>query len=178
MQGSPGPEEEEQWIIWNGKLGIRDFVTIGRVKVGPEGRSAWLEAPYDMVGPFSLDELETKGQIGFAKCVVMSRKRWQDDRVRLREEALEKQREARQRIFEELARSNARKRGQASRRQPCDERAHRETLCLPIDGALEVSQIKAAYRRLAKEAHPDVGGSHEQFVRITEARDALLEIIS
>ncbi|WP_235840044.1 hypothetical protein [Derxia lacustris] len=28
---------------------------------------------------------------------------------------------------------------------------------------------------MAQKAHPDVGGSHEQFLRITEARNALLE---
>ena len=40
---------------------------------------------------------------------------------------------------------------------------------------LEEAQIKTAYRRLAKEAHPDVGGSQEKFVQITEAYNALLE---
>ena len=31
-----------------------------------------------------------------------------------------------------------------------------------------------AFRRLAQKAHPDTGGSHELFIRITEARNALL----
>ena len=178
MQSSPRPAEDEQWIIWNGTFGIRDFVTIDRVESGPEGRSAWLEEPYDMVGPFSFDELETDGRICFAECTVMSRQRWQEDQAQLRQEAVERYREAQQRIFEELARSNARKRRQAAHMRQSDEKEHRELLCLPVDGELEVSQVKAAYRRLAKKAHPDVGGSHELFVRITEARDMLLEIIS
>jgi len=55
---------------------------------------------------------------------------------------------------------------------------HRETLKLPFDGKLEPRQINAAFRRLAQKAHPDVGGSHEEFVRITEARNALLEYIA
>jgi malonyl CoA-acyl carrier protein transacylase len=38
--------------------------------------------------------------------------------------------------------------------------------------------LSGLVRRIAKEAHPDVGGSHEQFVRISQARDALLECIS
>jgi curved DNA-binding protein CbpA len=33
----------------------------------------------------------------------------------------------------------------------------------------------AAFRRLAKTAHPDVGGSNERYRRIASARDALLE---
>jgi plasmid stability protein len=178
MHDSPWSAEEEQWIIWNGALGIRDFVTIGRVEVGPGGRNGWLEEPYDMVGPFSLDELETNGRIGFAACTVMSRRRWREDQAELRQEAFERHREAQERLYEELARSNARKRRRATRTQQSNEQEHRELLCLPIDGELEPSQIKAAYRRLAKKAHPDVGGSHEHFVRITEARNALLERIS
>jgi len=39
---------------------------------------------------------------------------------------------------------------------------------------LEVSQIKSAFRVIAKKTHPDVGGSHEKFIKITQARDALL----
>ena len=167
--------EEEQWVIWNGTFGIRDFVTIERVEVGPEGKMAWLEEPYDMVGPFSVDELETQGRIRFAECIVMSRERWREDQASLREAAIEKQRKAQQRIFEELNRSNKRKRRAAAYPGAHDEKAHRELLCLPAEGALNASEIKAAYRRVAKEAHPDVGGSHERFVEITQARDALLE---
>lgn len=177
MHEHPFSEEEEQWIIWNGALGIRDFVTIARVEIGQDGRSAWLEEPYDMVGPFSLDELETNGRISFAACTVMSRKRWQDDRATLRQEAFERRREAQERLYEELSRANERKRERATHMQQFSEQEHRELLCLPIDGELESSQIKAAFRRLAKKAHPDVGGSHDHFVRITEARNALLESI-
>ena len=54
----------------------------------------------------------------------------------------------------------------------------RALLALPAEEILEVKQVKAAYRRLVKTAHPDVGGSHERFVQITEARDILLERLS
>jgi curved DNA-binding protein CbpA len=43
-----------------------------------------------------------------------------------------------------------------------------------MQGALEPSQIRRAFRRLAKSAHPDAGGSDEHYRRIAEARDALL----
>ncbi|MGA8169225.1 MAG: J domain-containing protein, partial [Methylocystis sp.] len=56
-----------------------------------------------------------------------------------------------------------------------DDRESREILNLPADGALEASDINAAFRRLAKTAHPDAGGSDEDYRRIAEARDALLE---
>jgi curved DNA-binding protein CbpA len=35
-------------------------------------------------------------------------------------------------------------------------------------------EVKAAYRRLAFEAHPDRGGKTEDFVRLTNARDDAL----
>ena len=178
MHDNPWYEEEAPWIIWNSALGIRDFVTIGRVEVGPGGREAWLEEPYDMVGPFSLDELARSGRISFAACVVMSRQKWRDDQAALRRDSFEKRRAAQERLYEELARSNRRKRGRATHALQFDGKEQRKLLELPVDGALEPSQIKAAFRRIARKAHPDVGGSHEQFVRITEARDMLLECFS
>jgi len=168
----------EEWVIWNGDHGLVTTVTIGRVEAGAGGRSAWLDEPFDMVGPFCLDELETHGRIAFAACIVMSRQRWRDDQVALRRESLHIRRAAQQRMNEEFARFSGNRGGYQGNRKPFDERQHRETLNLPIDGKLEPRQIKVAYRRLAQKVHPDVGGSNEQFVRITEARNALLEYIS
>jgi hypothetical protein len=87
-----GMAEEEEWVIWNGSLGILHTATIGRIEAGAGGRSAFLAPPYGAVGPFSLDELETQGRIAFGACLVMSRLRWQEDRVGLRREAQEKRR--------------------------------------------------------------------------------------
>jgi curved DNA-binding protein CbpA len=44
-----------------------------------------------------------------------------------------------------------------------------------MEGALKTAEINAAFRRLAKIAHPDAGGSDEHYRSITEARDALLK---
>lgn len=151
--------KKEEWVIWNGSLGVLDMVTIGRIESGDTGRSAFLDSPYGVVGPFSLDELETHGRIAFGECLVMSRVRWQQDQVELRQEAMEKRRAM-------LARMNF----------GFDDREHRETLNLPLEGELQASEINAAFRRLAKTAHPDAGGSSEEYRRITEARDALIEI--
>ena len=168
--------ENDQWVIWNGSLGILAMVTIGRVEIGANGTTnAWLGGPYDMVGPFSLDELEACGRIAFAACVVMSRQKWQDDQVELRREAFEQRREMHERLHRKNAQSRDNRGRRRSMRHPVDERQHRQALNLPTEGKLEPSQIKAAFRRLAQKAHPDVGGSHEQFIRITEARNVLLE---
>ena len=175
MHDSPWPADPAQWVVWNGSSGLLAMATMGRVEVGAGGRSAWLDRPFDMVGPFNLDELETHGRIAFAACIVMSRQRWQDDQEALRREAYEKRRAAQHRRHEEQARFNDGRGRHSAHRRPLDDRPHRKTLNLPADGKLEPAQIKTAYRRLAQKAHPDVGGSHEQFLRITEARNALLE---
>lgn len=170
--------DQEQWVIWNGSSRLLAMATMGRVEVGAHGRTAWLGQPFDMVDPFNLDELETHGRISFAACIVMSRQRWQDDQVTLRQEAFETRRAAQERLHREQARFHDGHRQHRPHHQPFDEKQHREVLNLPINGKLESAQIKTAYRRLAQKVHPDVGGSHEQFVRITEARNALLERVA
>lgn len=169
---------EEEWVIWNGGHGLVTTATLGRVEAGPGGRKAWLEEPFDMVGPFNFDELETHGRISFAACIVMSRQRWQEDQAVLKRESANRRRAAQERTNEEYARFSSRQNRHHGRRQPLDEREHREALNLPADGKLERRQVNTAFRRLAQKAHPDVGGSHEQFVRITKARNVLLETIA
>jgi hypothetical protein len=149
---------KEEWFVWNGSMGILDTVKIGMVEHGEGGRSAFLAPPYDVVGPFSLDELESQGRIAFGACLVMSRERWREDQVELRREGQEKRR-----AF--LLRTD----------WGDDDRESRGILNLPADGALEPADINAAFRRLAKTAHPDAGGSDELYRRIAQARDALLE---
>lgn len=39
-------------------------------------------------------------------------------------------------------------------------------------------EIEYAYRRLAQQSHPDVGGSHEAMTRINTARDSMLGALS
>ena len=155
-----GMTDKQEWVIWNGSLGVLDMVAIGRIEDGEAGRSAFLAAPYGVVGPFSLDELETQGRITFGACLVMSRQRWQEDQVDLRREAQELRRR------------------QLFRLDPEDEQDYREVLNLPMKGALQPSEINSAFRRLAKTAHPDAGGTSEEYHRITEARDALLKLFA
>lgn len=169
---------DEEWVIWNGGHGLVTTAALGRVEVGANGRTAWLDEPFDMVGPFNFDELETHGRISFAACIVMSRRRWQEDQAALRRESMNLRHAAQERMNEEYARFAGRQNRHHGRRQPQDEREHREALNLPASGKLERRQVNAAFRRLAQKAHPDVGGSHEQFVRITKARAVLLETTS
>jgi len=163
--------EDVEWIIWNSAIGIRDFVTIGRMDT--QENIAWLESPYQMVGPFSIEELTTHGQISFAECVVISKQKWQEERESLLTISMMRRRKAQQEFFEELERQNRRKRYN----HIYELEEYRTVLALPINGTLEISQIKSAYRKAAKKAHPDAGGTQEMFLRIKEAHDTLLEWI-
>lgn len=174
MIDDPIHVDDEFWVIWNGEMGAVDTVTLGQMESTADGRQAWLEEPYDMVGPLDLDLLESDGKIDFEACTVMSRRRWQEDQVMLRRESHKLRREAQRRMYEAFERFNERRAAPSPFEQHL-ERKHREALNLPPDGELAVAQVKAAYRKLAQKAHPDTGGSHEQFVRITEARDLLLK---
>jgi hypothetical protein len=146
-----------EWVIWNGSIGIVDSVRLGPVIDGAAGRRVSLAPPYDVVGPFSLDELETQGRIAFGACLVMSQQRWRQDQDELRIAA----RAARSALLDQLTRNQ-------------DDVAFRTILELPLQGSLTTSDIKTAFRRLAKSAHPDAGGSSELYRRISEARAALL----
>ncbi|RLU00445.1 J domain-containing protein [Ketobacter sp.] len=172
---------EPSWVIWNLTLGLRDIVFIGEVETRACGRQAWLEEPYDMVGPFSLDDLEASGCIRFEACVVMSLQRWQREQAELRRQARINRHEYQERVAEAFARFNTRRGHQQQTGQPQQkhsslsrDKQHRALLGLPVEGELAITQIKLAYRRLAQKAHPDVGGSQQRFVEITEARDGLL----
>lgn len=161
---------QEDFIIWNGELGVRDFVTIG--EIDSANKKAWLDEPYEMVGPFCLDELCKAGKISFAACMVMSQHRWKQDRLLLQEESIKKQQKLQEELYKEINKNNRKKR----QKSIFIEKEHRELLCLDPEGTLKVSQIKSAYKRIAKTTHPDVGGSHDEFIKITKAKDALLEI--
>jgi len=54
-----------------------------------------------------------------------------------------------------------------------EERARR-TLGLPLAVQLTCDEIQQAFRRLAKSAHPDRGGSEQAFLDLSAARDILI----
>jgi hypothetical protein len=168
--------QAEEWVVWNGTAGLLAMASLGRVEVGPAGPQAWLAAPFDMVGPFDLHALTRDGWIEFAACRVMSRPRWQADQTVLRQAPFEARQAAQARFnaSQQARFGSGAGQGGGVPWRPSEERAHREALALPAEGALTPAQIKAAFRRLAQKLHPDVGGTHAEFVRITQARRALL----
>ena len=65
------------------------------------------------------------------------------------------------------------RRNAAPKKLTNEERARR-TLGLPLAVQLTCDEIQQAYRRLAKSAHPDRGGSEQAFLDLSAARDVLI----
>ena len=61
-----------------------------------------------------------------------------------------------------------------SPKQLTAEERYRQMLGLPLDGRLSAPEIHQAWKRAAKAAHPDAGGSAQQFQGLSVARDALI----
>jgi hypothetical protein len=55
------------------------------------------------------------------------------------------------------------------------EERYRQMLGLPLGRSLSVSEIHEAYKRVAKTAHPDAGGSEQEFQELCAAQDALIK---
>jgi hypothetical protein len=64
---------------------------------------------------------------------------------------------------------------QISSKPPTSEERYRQMLGLPLGRVLSVSEIHEAYKRVAKTAHPDGGGSEQQFQELCAAQDALIK---
>lgn len=164
-------------IIYNPTLGVRDFVTIAEIKSNNNSTLFWLDEPYKFVGPLLLDEIVQKGQIYFEACIIMTKENWSKRREELQQESYKKQQKAHYEFQEKLKRKNYQKQNSPSYTK-LDEQKYREILSLPTSGNLQISQIKTAYRKLAKTEHPDVGGSDERFVLILEAKEILLQTLA
>jgi hypothetical protein len=55
------------------------------------------------------------------------------------------------------------------------EESYRQLLRLPFGVRLSRAEIHRAWKRVAKTAHPDAGGSEQDFLQLSAARDALLK---
>ena len=55
------------------------------------------------------------------------------------------------------------------------EECYRQLLGLPLGRRLSGAEIHRAYKRVAKRAHPDAGGSAREFLELSAARDALMK---
>jgi len=60
---------------------------------------------------------------------------------------------------------------------PTAEEGYRQMLGLPLGRRLSGAEIHRAYKRAAKTAHPDGGGSAQRFQELSAARDALIKAV-
>jgi hypothetical protein len=67
------------------------------------------------------------------------------------------------------------RRGGATKPETPDER-YRQLLGLPSGRYLAATEIHRAFKRAAKTAHPDGGGSQHAFLELAAARDALMKL--
>jgi hypothetical protein len=157
---------EEEFIVWNSSLGIRDFATIGESQDNNGVTLIWLDEPYEMVGPLNLEILLKDGQTDFEACSILTQEYWQENQNRLKQKSYQKQQD----MYEEIRNYNISKQKQShSKEIEC-----RKLLYLPLEGKLKSDMIKTAYRKIAKKEHPDTGGTQEGFVKLTEAKECLL----
>jgi hypothetical protein len=55
------------------------------------------------------------------------------------------------------------------------EENYRQMLGLPLGRRLARAEIRQAYKRAAKTAHPDAGGNTEEFLALSAAQEALMK---
>jgi hypothetical protein len=78
-------------------------------------------------------------------------------------------------VLNELTAPRFGKRGGETRVLTPDER-YRQLLGLPLGRYLPATEIHRAFKRAAKTAHPDGGGSEGAFLELSAARDALMKL--
>ena len=64
---------------------------------------------------------------------------------------------------------------QTAAKLPTPKECYRQLLGLPLGRRLSGVEIHRAYKRVAKSAHPDAGGSAREFLELSAARDALMK---
>jgi hypothetical protein len=64
--------------------------------------------------------------------------------------------------------------GRRGKELPTPEEHYRRLLGLPSGRRLFAPEINQAYKRAAKQAHPDGGGTEREFLELSKARDELM----
>jgi hypothetical protein len=64
---------------------------------------------------------------------------------------------------------------QSSPKLPTPAERYRQMLGLPLGRRLSGAEIHQAYKRVAKRAHPDAGGSAQEFLELSAAQEALMK---
>jgi hypothetical protein len=148
---------EEEYPVWNQFRGKLDYAKVGQIRNDRYGRSACLVEPFgSRMGWFNYDALLRHGRAESQGYTVYTPDCWKSDR---------------ERAISNFTKNN---RFFALAADP-KEGEYRRALALPAAGALLKSEIEQAFKIKAKRAHPDAGGSGEEFKQLLAAKDALLK---
>ncbi|MGO9390242.1 J domain-containing protein [Rhodoblastus sp.] len=151
--------EWSEWVVWDAFTKSEGRAPITKFRQAKHCMNALLAEPFDeKIGWFELMPLLKNGRVEARRDVmIFSPEQWEIEKCEL------------------MARPKP------ERAAPWGvslHQAHRLTLGLPPNGPLSEDGIRNAFRRAAKKAHPDVGGSDEEYQRITDAQEALLQSVS
>jgi hypothetical protein len=140
--------------------GELNYAKIADVRPAKWGRVARLAEPFgSKMGPFNYEDLLNKGRAENQGYTVYTTEFWKSNRdVEIRKYM--------KMWFPK---------GLFEHETNVEEIGHRRVLQLPNGGALLKSEIEQAVKLCAKSAHPDAGGSDEQFKQLLAAKDALVQ---
>jgi hypothetical protein len=149
-------DDDQEYFVWNRFHGVGDAAKIETIEQAKHGHKARMAEPFgSKMGWFSYEDLIRAGRAESQGFTVYTWERWQADR------------------HSEMERHSKRK---FTTWPEADNVEHRKVLGLPASGPLLTAEIERACRRLAKQAHPDAGGTSEEFRRLIIARDALIKL--
>jgi hypothetical protein len=150
---------DEEYPVLTQFKGKLDYSKIGQLRPDKWGRSACLAEPFgSKMGWFNYEDLLQKGRAESQGYTVYTADCWNSNRdaeiTKYMKQWFPK--------------------GPFAVARDANEIDHRRLLGLPTAGALLKSEIEQAFRIRARNAHPDSGGSHEDFQKLGAAKDALV----
>jgi hypothetical protein len=153
--------DDEEYPVLTQFRGTLDYAKVAEIRDGKHGRVGRLAEPFgSRMGVFGYDDLLKQGGAESAGFIVYTPDFWNANRNSEIERCM-KEWFSKRDLFEAVTDSN--------------EAEHRRLLGLPDTGALLKSEIAQAFKISGRRAHPDAGGSEEEFKRLATAKDALME---
>jgi hypothetical protein len=151
---------DEEYPVLTQFRGKLDYVKIAELRDDKWGRSALLAEPFgSRMGWFSFEDLLRGGRAESQGYKIYTEEFWKSNRDA------------------EIARCLKQwfPQGPFVPAADANEAEHRRLIALPTTGVLLKSEIERAFKICARSAHPDSGGSNEQFQKLAAAKEALVQ---
>jgi len=151
---------DEEYPVLTQFRGSLDYAKIAEVRNDKYGRSGRLAEPFgSRMGWFSYDDLLKHGRAESQGFCVYTANFWKSNRDAEIERYMKQ-------WFPK---------GPFQSATDSKEAEYRRLLALPSASALLKSEIEQAFKIAARRAHPDAGGSGEEFKQLAAAKDALMK---